>query len=223
MKHFIRALFAGLFLLIFAPAQSQNSEFRWGLIGKLEFNRLKIETAENLTQAEYEPGLKAGAGLYAAVNLSKRWFIDASVLLTRAKYSPDFKRSDAVFIDADVRFTQVNLCLNLVLNPNAQKVQAFAFGGTQALFRRWGEERYTNDIIPDSYWPVSRTMMQAGMGLKCAVGPSNYLQPFVGLRHTLEQQLVYDVSLNQVFAGLVFCHGIKGKAKPRYNKCPADF
>jgi hypothetical protein len=223
MKHFGKIFIALVFCLVIFDAHTQNAEFRWGLIGKLEFNRLKIENAENRPEVVYEPGLKGGLGLYTAVNLNRYWFIDASVLLSRAKYSPDYTRGNTVFMDADVRFTQVNLCLNLVLNPRSERANVFLFGGAQLLYRRWGEERYVNDVVANSYWPVTRILTQAGLGVKLAAGRSYYLQPFAGFRYATEQQLVYDASMNQVFVGLVVCKGIKGKPKNRYNKCPTGF
>jgi hypothetical protein len=221
MKHFAHIVCLWI-LLPTLTANAQKQAFRLGLIGKLEFNRLKIENTTNQTDVVYEPGAHGAAGLYAAARISKRWFIDASVLLSRASYSPAFIRDNAEFMSADIRFTQMNLCLNMELNPGAQKVNFFVFGGLQMLYRRWGEENYINHVIDRSYWPVTRFMPQAGLGARCALGTS-YLQPFIGLRYAAEQQLVYDTSMNQVFTGLVWCFGIKGKTRDRYSKCPTDF
>jgi hypothetical protein len=218
----IKILLVG-FVLKFNSTVAQDKEFRFGLIGKLEFNRLKIENTDNVAQVKYQPGAMGAGGLYTAVNLGQRWFLDASVLLSRAKYTVNYSRLNSTFIDADVRFTEMNLNLNLILNPNSENVHLFLFGGGQLLYRRWGEERFINNVIDKSYWPSSRFMAQAGLGAKCAIGNGFYLQPFAGFRYALEQQLVYDASMNQVFAGLVLCYGIKGKPKNRYNKCPTDF
>ena len=219
----MKILFTLIHICLLQGLYAQYREFRYGLIGKMEFNRLKIENSENRPEVVYESGAKPAEGIYAAINLRKHWFMDASVLLSRAKYTADYTRAGSTFIDADIRFTQCNLNLNLVLNPDRGKVQVFLFGGGQLLYRRWGEERYINDIVSRSYWPSTRVMAQAGIGFKCAVGRNYYLQPFAGLRYAADQQLVYDASVNQVFAGLVICHGIKGKKKNRYSKCPVEF
>lgn len=221
MKHFAHILYLWISLPILT-ANAQKQAFRLGIIGKMEFNRLKIENASRQTETVYEPGAHGAAGLYAAAMISKRWFIDASVLLSRASYTPVYISDRAEFTSADIRFTQMNLCLNMELNPAAKKVHFFLFGGVQMLYRRWGEEMYINAVIDRSYWPATRFMPQAGLGARCALG-NTYLQPFMGLRYAAEQQLVYDTSMNQVFTGLVWCFGINGKTRDRYSRCPAEF
>ena len=66
-------------------------------------------------------------------------------------------------------------------------------------------------------------MTQTGLGARCSIGRGFYLQPFAGLRYAMDRQVVYDISMNQVFTGVVLAYGIKGKKKNRYNKCPTDF
>lgn len=206
---------------------SAQGEFRFGIIGKVESNRLKIENTDNLTEVKNQPGVQGAGGLYAAFKLNRYWFLDASVLLSRAKYTVNYSRLSATFMDADVRFTQTNLNLNLVLNPNSERIQLFLFGGTQLLYRRWGEERFVQHVLDHSYWPAARLMLQGGLGTKievgehCVRGPHLYLQPFAGFRYLPSQNLVYDVSVNQVFAGLVIMRGnnVKRKAK----NCNHDF
>lgn len=201
----------------------RNPEFRFGLIGKAEFNRLKIENSDNASEVIRQDGAMGAFGLYSALNLGRYWFLDASVLLSRAQYTVNFKRAGAELIDADIRFTQMNLNLNLILNPNSEMIHVFLFGGGQLLYRRWGEERYNNAVVPNSYWPSARILAQAGLGVKCSLGRGFYIQPFAGFRYAVEQQLVYDVSLNQYFAGAVLCYGIKSRIKDRYRKCPVEF
>lgn len=223
MKNLLGMLFCGLMLFNFQTLNAQVSEWRFGLIGKLEYNRLKLETPDNKVVNQNEPGAKAAGGFYISRTLGSAFFIDGSLAFTRAMYTANFTRNNATLIDANIRFTEINLCLNLVLNPRSEKVNVFLFGGGQLLARRWGEERFNNAVVPNSYWPNSRFMAQAGMGAKCAIGNGTYLQPFVGFRYALEQQLVYDTPLNQYYFGAVLCFGVKGAPKNRYNKCPTEF
>lgn len=202
---------------------AQVSEWRFGLIGKLEYNRLKLETADNRILNQNEPGAKAAGGFYVARTLGRHFFADASVAFTRAMYTANFTRNNATLIDADIRFTEINLGLNWVLNPSSEKVNVFLFGGVQILARRWGEERFNNAILANSYWPNSRLMAQTGIGAKCTIGEGIYLQPFFGIRYALEQQLVYDTPFNQYYFGVVLGFGKKGAPKNRYGKCPTEF
>ncbi len=202
---------------------AQVSEFRYGVIGKLEYNRLKVESVDNKVSTQFEPGAKPAGGLYMAKTLGKTFFLDASLVFSRAFYTVNFTRNNATFMDANVRFTEVNMNLNLILNPNAENVNIFIFGGGQLLLRRWGEERFNNAVLPKTYWPSSRFLAQGGLGCKFKSGKSSYFQPFVGFRYALEQQLVYDVPANQYYLGLVFCFGAKGQPKNKYKRCPTEF
>jgi len=223
MKRFLIFLFQTIIIYSTASLKAQVSEWRFGVIGKMEYNRLKIETPDNKVLNQNEPGAKAAGGFYVARTLGNTFFIDGSVVFTRALYTANFTRNSAILIDADIRFTEINLCLNLVLNPKSEKVNVFLYGGGQLLVRRWGEERFNNAVVPKSYWPKSRFMAQAGLGAKCTIGNAVYLQPFVGFRYALEQQLVYDTPLNQYYFGAVLCFGAKGQPKNRYKKCPTEF
>jgi hypothetical protein len=223
MKNLLGFLSIGLWLLNAQLSQAQVSEWRFGVIGKMEYNRLKKETPDNKVVSQNEPGAKAAGGFYIARTLGNTFFIDGSVLFTRALYTANFTRNNAILIDADIRFTEINLALNLVLNPKSEKVNVFLFGGGQLLVRRWGEERFNNAVVPNAFWPKSRFMAQGGLGAKCTIGNTVYLQPFVGFRYALEQQLVYDTPLNQYYFGVVLCFGAKGQPKNRYKKCPTEF
>lgn len=202
-------------------------EARLGVIGRIEFNRFAKQQADNTLKDRFQPGVKPASGLYAAFGYGKRWFLDASVLLSRSKYSVNYTDSSAVFMDANVRFTQTNFNINMVLNPRYKKATVFIFGGVQLLFRRWGEERYFNSIVAQSYWPSFRKMIQTGIGVKFPIRhrQSWYIQPFAGLRYTMDRRVVYDVAMNQVFAGIILCKGYKYTKiyKKRYLKCPAQF
>lgn len=223
MKKFLDFFFCVFLLGNYQSLNAQVSEWRFGVIGKMAYNRLKIETPDNKVLNQNEPGAKAGGGFYVARTLGNTFFVDGSVVFTRALYTANFTRNSAILIDADIRFTEINLCLNLVLNPKSEKVNVFLFGGGQLLVRRWGEERFNNAVVPKSYWPNSRFMAQAGLGAKCNIGNAVYVQPFVGFRYALEQQLVYDTPLNQYYFGAVLCFGAKGQPKNRYKKCPTEF
>lgn len=220
MKKLFGFLFCALMIDNHHSLKAQVSEWRFGVIGKMEYNRLKVETTNNKVLNQNEPGAKAAGGFYVARTLGNTFFVDGSVVFSRALYTANFTRNSATFIDADIRFAEINLCLNLVLNPKSEKVNVFVYGGGQFLARRWGEERYQNAVVPNSYWPKSRYLIQAGLGAKCTIGKAIYLQPFVGFRYALEQQLVYYTPLNQFYFGTVLCLGLKGKPKNNYIKCP---
>ncbi|MDI1232667.1 MAG: hypothetical protein PSX81_00140 [bacterium] len=223
MRQLLGWLICSLVLFNLPKLNAQVSEWRFGLIGKIAYNRLKLETPDNRVVNQKEPGGKAAGGFYIARTLGNTFFIDGSVVFTRAMYTPNFTRNNATLIDANIRFTEVNLALNLILNPRSETVNVFLFGGGQLLYRRWGEERFNNAVLANSYWPNSRLLVQAGLGAKCTIRNGLYLQPFIGLRYALEQQLVYDTSMNQYYFGAVLCFGAKGKPKNKYNKCPTDF
>jgi hypothetical protein len=223
MKRIICVLITGYLAM---QASFCQIEVRLGIIGRIELNRLAKQQADNTLKERFQPGVIPASGLYAAFGYGKRWFLDASVLLSRSKYSVNYKDSSSVFMDADVRFTQTNFNINMILNPHYKKATLFIFGGVQLLNRRWGEERYIHAIVAQSYWPSFRTMAQAGMGVKFPIGRRSwYMQPFAGLRYTMNRRVVYDVSMNQVFAGVIICKGFKHKKiyKKRYLKCPAQF
>ncbi|MES2618665.1 MAG: hypothetical protein V4613_12355 [Bacteroidota bacterium] len=200
-----------------------QGELRYGLITKLEFNRAKIENEANKSVVKYQSPVISANGLYISQSINRRFFVDASVLLSRAKYQLDYRRAGSVFMDADIRFTELNINLNMILNPRAQKLRVFIFGGGQLLYRRWGQERFENDVIANTYWPSTRVMFQFGVGSVFPIGNGFYLQPFVGGRYAYEQQLVYDTNFNQTFVGCVLAYQIKGRVKDRYRGCPTDF
>lgn len=209
-------------IISYSLIQAQG-ELRYGFITKLEFNRAKIENEANQSEVKYQTPVISANGLYLSKSLGNRFFIDASILLSRAKYQLDYRRAGSTFIDADIRHTELNANLNMFLNPHAEKTRFFVFGGGQLLYRRWGQERFDNNIMANTYWPSTRLMLQFGAGSIFSIGKGFYLQPFVGGRYAFEQQLVYDTNFNQLFAGCVLAYQIKGKVKDRYRKCPTDF
>lgn len=224
MKHFARCIGMGIIWLCWLGQGARAAEFRWGLAARAEFNRyIAMGVAGDMRQV-YAQKAQPAVGLYSALDLGRRFFIDASVLLGRARYAPNYTEDKVVFMDADIRFTQVNISLNLVLNPGSEKASVYLFGGVQSLYRRWGEERYTNGIIANSYWQRTRNMLQAGVGVKCNIGKC-YLQPFAGIRYAGAPQLVYDTRVNQVYIGLIVMKGAQWHRhhRSRYNRCPADF
>lgn len=223
MKKLLGFLLCSLMLLNFQQLRAQVSEWRFGMIGKIEYNRLKIETPDNKVVSKKEAGGKPAAGFYMARTLGNTFFIDGSLAFSRALYTANFTRNNSTLIDADIRFTEINLALNIVLNPRSEKVNLFIYGGGQLLLRRWGEERFNNTVLPNSYWPSSRLLAQTGIGAKCTIGNGTYLQPFVGIRYAFEQQLVYDTPYNQYYFGAVLCFGVKDAPKNRYKKCPTEF
>jgi len=162
-------------------------------------------------------------GAYISQSLGKRFFMDFSLLLSRAKYDVGYKIANVEMVSADIRFTQFNANLNYIINPKAYNTKVFAFGGIQYLYRRWGEENYINDVIANSYWPTNRIQTQMGIGAKIYSTSSLVFQPFVGMRMNNKKQLIYDTQNNQLFIGFIL--GIKSvKTKKRnYNKCPNSF
>jgi hypothetical protein len=212
-----------IFVSVCMAATAQVSELRVGLMGKIEFNRLRVENADNKAGTRFQPGFRSATGFYIAKTMGRMFFADASVLLSRAKYMVNYVHDGSTFMDADVRYTELNLSLNMILNPGSSNVKLFILGGGQLLVRRWGEERFANSVIGNTYWPATRLMAHAGLGAKCNIGSGFYLQPFAGLRYSPDQQLVYDVPINQYYFGAVLCYGIKGKARNRYGGCPTDF
>lgn len=198
-------------------------EKRFGIITKAELNRLKVENTANQTEIRNAESWMSANGIYMSGSLSRFCFIDASVLLSRARYEVNYARDNAVFLNADLRFLETNLHLNLILNPRSEKLKVYGFGGMQLLSRRWGEETFIDHALARTFWPSSRVMYEAGAGMIWQASPVISLQPFGGFRYAVKQQVVYDVNLNQWFAGLVLGFNIKGKPKDRYRKCPTDF
>lgn len=225
MKHFARCVLIGVICFYSPGSNAQGTEFRWGLVAKAEFNRYNAMGITGDMRQVYAKKAQPAMGVYSALDVGRRFFIDASVLLSRARYAPNYTEDKMVFMDADIRFTEISINLNLVLNPRSDKANVFVFGGVQSLYRRWGEERYVNGIIANSYWQGMRNMLQAGLGVKCAVGNACYIQPFMGIRYAGTPQLVYDVRLNQVYLGLVVMKGAgcHKHHRNRYSRCPTDF
>lgn len=225
MKHLASHVCVALVSLYALGVNAQRRELRWGLIAKAEFNRYNAMGVTGGMQQVYAKKVQPAIGLYSAMDLGRHVFLDASVALSRARYAPNYMQDQVVFTDADIRFTEANININLVLNPRSDKANVFVFGGIQSLYRRWGEERYINGIIANSYWQAVRNMLQAGLGVKCHAGNDFYLQPFLGIRYAGAPQLVYDVRVNQVYFGLVLMKGAEWhhRHRNRYSGCPAAF
>ena len=200
-----------------------QSEFTFGLIGKLEFNKFNTIN-DNVLNTQMSSSPQIAFGFNSSKSISKRIFLDASVLLSRAKYNLNYNQDYSQMINADIRFTQINLNLNYIINPRSEKIKLYLFAGVQNLYRRWGEENYINSILANSYWPNNRIQTQFGIGARMYSLNSNlFIQPFAGLRFNGNQQIIYDTPNNQFFTGVVI--GIKHtkNKKNNYNKCPTEF
>lgn len=215
MNATLRIVIAVFALLFGIKSDAQKSFFSYGIIDKLELNRSKSFNGQNEGSVKNQTPVKNAFGIYVAKSISNRMSIDASFVSSRATYSVNYKSDNAVFKNADIRFFEANLNANLILNPNATNNYFFVFGGLQYLQRNWGEERFINTVIPNTYWPASRTMIQTGLGMKfylgkhCVRDNDNVIQPFVGMRFIKDKYVVYDTPLNQLFIGVVLTHEIK--------------
>lgn len=219
MRNFILIIFYLLITQVHA-----QSEFTYGVISKLEFNKFKTNfQSESIVKNEIQTTPMPAIGAYISQSLGNKLFMDFSLLISRAKYDVGYKIANVEMVKADIRFTQFNANLNYIVNPKAYKTKLYAFGGVQNLYRRWGEENYINEVIANSYWPTNRLQTQLGLGAKIYSNSSIIFQPFVGLRMNNKNQLIYDTQNNQIFMGIVIgIKAIKNK-KRNYNKCPRAF
>ncbi len=213
-----------VFLFSFLNLKAQ-SEFNFGIVGKLEINKFNsIQSNDMMLTKTYHTNPQLAYGLYISKSLNKRFFLDGSVLLSRAKYDLNYISNTSTFINADIRLTEVNLNINYTINPNNENTKWFLFAGIQNLYRRWGEENYINSVLSNSYWPSNRIQYQTGFGTRFYLNNSKlFFQPFAGIRLNPKKEIIYDTENNQIFIGLVIGFKRIKNNKNRYNKCPTEF
>ncbi|MBS3913204.1 MAG: outer membrane beta-barrel protein [Bacteroidetes bacterium] len=150
-----------------------------------------------------------------------RFGFDASVNFYNATYVVNYKSANSEFLDAELHFTSYHFHLNYYLNRDAE-IRPYFYVGPQILQRRWGTERYKNQILDGTYWPQWRTNIQAGFGVLIHSGSWSVI-PQVGIRINPSNDLVYDRKSDQYFLGCSFVKNFHIKKKNPYNKCPNNF
>lgn len=205
------------------PYKMYADEFRYGILLKLENNKGIGFNSDGSSLIQRQKPMNLAGGIYTAYGIGKRVFFDASLNLTRAKYIVNYVDGNSQFLDADVRKTELDLHVNVILNPD-QKVCFYIGTGIEWQFRRWGEERYMNSIIQGTYWPDSRIVYQNVAGLFIKTSQGTGIQLFAGLNYNPEKLVIYDTEWNQTFVGMTITRNIQIKGINKINKsCPQNF
>ena len=193
--------------------------FQVGITAKLEMNALQTMGTDGRDVRQFEKSPGGAYGLAVAQSLGKRLFGELSFLSTRAVYNPNISVGNTSMQKADLRLFQTNATINAWLS-NGNFARIYAFGGLQHMYRRWGEEYYTNAALQDSRWPNHRLQVTAGLGVGVKCTQNIYARIFSGLRYNPVQTLIYDTPMNQVFTGISVFWQWEKSAKPAYYKCP---
>jgi hypothetical protein len=195
-----------------------------GLIAKEELNIIaNANTTDGQRTSQVQRMQLPAWGLSMWKCLGSHLSLHSSLLLSRAYYNVNYNEGSAVFYDADLRFTQVNLNLEYSFGGVNETVKPYIFGGAQFLYRRYGTETFKNGIINNAYWPTARLQAQTGIGVLFQDHGTIGIRPFIGVRFNLRNSLVYDKSLNQIFSGIAITMALKDKTGKPGSKCPDFF
>ncbi len=216
----------GILLLLLGSIaiQSQAQSLKLGLLMREEVNlSADLSTGEANAQTRMQKMQIPAWGLGVWKNVGNHLGVHASVLLSRAFYEVNQTTGSSGLIDAEMRFTQSNLHLEYFFANKDKSTRPYIFGGIQHLYRRYGTERYKNNIAPAGSWPTSRLFMQTGLGMQFIENAKMSVNVFAGLRFSSGNILVYDKKMNQIFAGLAISFSLQDAVKNRYSRCPDNF
>jgi hypothetical protein len=113
--------------------------------------------------------------------------------------------------------------LNQFIFQNKNHSGLYVSAGIQNLYRRWGEENYINDIVPNTYWPNNRLVYSLGLGYNSNF-KKNSFRLLVGSNYNPSIDTVYDVKWYQHHFSIILTINkpIKGKSKMQ-SSCPNQF
>lgn len=208
-----------ILFVIFAISISQctfANEILIGLSGKLKGIR-GVTYTNGLGKTELQDQVFTAIGLQLNYITDNGLMIQNTVHLSRAKYMVNYQDNSSQFLDADIRFTEWDIHLCALLNKTGT-YRPYIGLGPELLFRRWGEERYINSIIPGTYWPNLRVSAQAVAGLLMGNPGEKWLNVYAGLNLNPNKNLPYDTFINQVFLGLSVGKSIEFKRNKRASR-----
>lgn len=209
--------------LIFVSVKAFANDIKLGAMARMEMNRSMVFDANNQGQVQFSKNPSLAIGPYLSYGIGKRFFLDCNVIFSTNSFDVNYKKEDAIFNSAKLRMAEIDFRMNHFIFQNRNLSGLYLSIGIQNSIRRWGEENYINDIIPNTYWPNSRLIYSFGMGYNINT-IKHSIRFLLGSNYNPYKEIIYDVNWNQHHFSVIYTFNkkIKGRSKMQ-SSCPNQF
>lgn len=211
-------MFKNLFLLCFlslnlilAPGLfSQGIEdIKFGLYGRTEQNIYRYYnglTKGNFHTQRVTNGYSAGFILHASVN----YLFNAgmSLGLAEASYAPNMTFDKNTLWSVNLRLWQYDFWGELKFGQRADRGGRFLLGG-EFMMKDYKREIWSLGKEGYPSWPQTRFMPRIGVSYEYTLKKKWLIEPNAGMRLAFYNQVGYDYTLNQFFAGINLAYKLK--------------